>query len=72
MTDETEDLIEQARRAGQAYIDSFNGDLHAVFADLNRRSRERGCEPVALPSKPPHPWQKRLCGISASSIEGEG
>jgi hypothetical protein len=46
-------LIEEARKAGQAYIDSFNGDIKAVCADLRRRAREEGRTVVALPPKPP-------------------
>ena len=54
--DET-DLIEQARSVGQAYIDSFGGDLKAVCADLRRRAHEEGRQVLSLPAKPPHPWQ---------------
>jgi hypothetical protein len=46
-------LVDQARKAGQAYIDSFNGDLKAVCADLRRRAREEGRTVVSLPPKPP-------------------
>jgi hypothetical protein len=35
----TDPLVEEARRAGQAYIDSFKGDLKAACADLRRRAR---------------------------------
>lgn len=51
------DLIEQARKAGQAYIDSLGGDLKAVVADLRRRSIDGGRQAVSLPAKPPPPWQ---------------
>ena len=51
------DLIEQARKAGQAYIDSFAGDLKAVVADLRRRSADASRQTVSSPPKPPHPWQ---------------
>ena len=51
------DLIEKARKAGEAYIDSFGGDLKAVVADLRRRSTEAGRETVSMPPKPPHSWQ---------------
>jgi hypothetical protein len=46
-------LIDEARKAGQAYIDSFKGDLKAVCADLRRRAREEGRTVVSLPPKPP-------------------
>jgi hypothetical protein len=46
-------LIEEARRAGQAYIDSFHGDRQAMLTDLRRRSKEAGHQTVRLPPKPP-------------------
>lgn len=51
------DLIEQARKAGQTYIDSFGGDLKAVCADLRRRSAEAHRPVVSLNPKPPYDWQ---------------
>jgi len=33
-------IVEEARKAGQDYIDSFQGDLEAVFADLKRRTEK--------------------------------
>ncbi len=51
------DLIEEARNAGQAYIDSFNGDLKAVCADLRRRSAEGGRTVVSLPPRRPQAWE---------------
>ena len=47
-------IVEEARQAGQAYIDSFNGDLKAVFADLERRREEarRAGHVVASPAPP--------------------
>ena len=55
MNDEI-DLIEEARKAGQAYIDSFGGDLHAVSADLQKRAEAEGRKMVSLPPKPLRPW----------------
>jgi hypothetical protein len=55
MNDET-NLIEEARKAGRAYIDSFAGDLKAVCADLRRRAKHEGREIVSLPPKAPQPW----------------
>jgi hypothetical protein len=45
-------IVEEARRAGQAYIDSFNGDWKAIVADLNRRSKEEGRQIIDPPLKP--------------------
>jgi hypothetical protein len=44
-------IVEEARQAGKAYIDSFGGDLKAVFADLQKRTEEarRAGHPVASP-----------------------
>ena len=61
------DLIEEARKAGQAYIDSFGGDLKTVCADLRRRSAEAGRKVVSLPPKPPHPWQLQPGGTKKAS-----
>jgi hypothetical protein len=49
----TDPLIEEARNAGQAYIDSFGGDWKALCADLQRRAREEGRTVVSLPPGPP-------------------
>ncbi|GMU21609.1 MAG: hypothetical protein AMXMBFR13_17010 [Phycisphaerae bacterium] len=49
----TDPLIEEARKAGQAYIRSFKGDRHALLADLRRRQQEQGRRVVSLPPKPP-------------------
>lgn len=45
-------IVEEARRAGRAYIDSFNGDLRAVFADLELRRDEarRAGHAIASPA----------------------
>jgi hypothetical protein len=51
----TDPLIEEARSAGQAYIDQFKGDLKAVCADLRRRAREERRQVVNLPPKRPLP-----------------
>jgi hypothetical protein len=51
MTDDP--IVEEARKAGKAYIDSFGGDLKAVFADLQKRTEEarRAGHPVASPAQ---------------------
>jgi len=55
MNDET-NLIEEARKAGQAYVASLRGDISAICADLRRRAREEGRQVVSLPPKAPQPW----------------
>ncbi|RJP33984.1 MAG: hypothetical protein C4547_11405 [Phycisphaerales bacterium] len=53
MTDDP--IVEEVRKAGQAYIDSFGGDLAAVVADLQRRTEEArraGRKVVALRPRP--------------------
>lgn len=57
MTDE-DPIVEEARRAGQAYIHSFQGDWKAMIADLQRRSEERGVKTVSLPPRRPQQPQK--------------
>jgi hypothetical protein len=48
-------IVEEARKAGQAYIDSFHGDRDALLADLRRRAEQEGRQVVSLPPKPPEP-----------------
>ena len=62
MSETTHSPIEEARRAGTAYIRSFGGDLQAVCADLRRLAREEERQVVARPPKPPHPWRVRSSG----------
>lgn len=44
-------IVEEVRKAGQAYIDSFNGDLKAVCEDLRRRSEQAGRRVVSRPPR---------------------
>lgn len=44
-------IVEEARKAGQAYIDSFKGDRKAMIADLNRRSEQAGRKLVSRPPR---------------------
>ena len=46
-------LVEEARRAGQQYIDSFKGDWAALIADLQRRAKAEGRQIVSPPPRPP-------------------
>jgi len=50
---EDDPIVEQARKAGQAYIDSFKGDWKAMLADLRRRSEEAGRTVVSYPPRRP-------------------
>jgi hypothetical protein len=47
-------MVEEARRAGDAYMKQFGYDLKAVFADLRRRTEEArraGRQVVSLPPR---------------------
>ena len=46
-------LIDEVRRAGQAYIESFKGNDQAMVADLRQRAQNEGRQLVTLPPKPP-------------------
>jgi len=46
-------IVEEARKAGQAYLDSFKGDWKAVIDDLNRRSLEERRKMIQLPPRMP-------------------
>jgi hypothetical protein len=52
--DDKDPIVEEARRAGDAYMKRFNYDLKAVFADLRRRTeaaRAAGRQVVSLPPR---------------------
>jgi hypothetical protein len=55
MTMTNEDpIVEEVRRAGDTYMKQFDYDLHAVFADLRRRTEEArlaGRKVVSLPAR---------------------
>ena len=46
-------IVEEARKAGQAYLDSFKGDWKAVIDDLNRRSRDECRNIIQMPPRTP-------------------
>ncbi len=46
-------LVEEARKAGRAYIAAFKGDRKALLEDLRRRQQAEGRQVVSLPSKQP-------------------
>jgi hypothetical protein len=48
-------IVDEVRKAGEAYFAQFNFDLHAICEDLRRRSAERGVQAVALPPRPVQP-----------------
>jgi len=50
--EESQPVVDEARRAGQSYIDSFNGDWKAIVADLDRRAKEEGRHIIEPPPKP--------------------
>jgi hypothetical protein len=59
MTDDIHDapaddpIVEEVRRAGQAYIDSFGGDWKALMEDLRRHAEKRGARTVSFPPRQP-------------------
>jgi hypothetical protein len=44
-------LVEDGRRAGQSYVDSFEGDWKALVADLRRRAQQAGRTPISTPPR---------------------
>lgn len=57
-------LVEEARRAGQAYVASFRGDWAALRADLRRRGEGAARPRVSLPPRPavPRPQAAKKVG----------
>jgi len=49
MTMKDDPLVEEARQAGQQFIDSFKGDWTALAAELNRRAQAEGREVISRP-----------------------
>jgi hypothetical protein len=55
---EGEDLVEEARRGGEAYLAQFNFDLAAACDDLRRRTEEArraGRRVISFPPRRPQP-----------------
>jgi hypothetical protein len=46
-----DDVLEEVRRAREAYAERFNFDLAAIFRDLRERELVGGREVVSLPPK---------------------
>ncbi len=65
MTDDP--IVGEVRKAGQAYIDSFHGDLEAVMPDLRRGTEEARRAGQAVASPPPRPSSRNLSRRSSTS-----
>jgi hypothetical protein len=48
-------IVDEIRKAGEAYFAQFNFNLHAICDDLRRRSEARGVKTVSLPPRKPTP-----------------
>ena len=55
-----DEIVEEIHRIREEYSRSFNHDLKAIFADLQRQQAESGREVVTLPQK--HSLTKRWSG----------
>jgi hypothetical protein len=45
-------IVDEVRRAGEAYFAKFNFDIHAICEDLRRRSEQQGRKTVSFPPRP--------------------
>lgn len=54
-------IVEEARCAGQAFLNSFGGDLRKAAEELNRRTQEAGR--AVMPPVPARPSQLDGSGI---------
>ena len=50
MTDDP--IVDEVRKAGEAYLAKFNFDVKAACDDLRRLSQERGHQTVSFPPRP--------------------
>lgn len=48
-------IVDEVRKAGEAYLAKFNFDLKAVCDDLRRQSEAAGRKTVSLPPRPVEP-----------------
>jgi predicted PolB exonuclease-like 3'-5' exonuclease len=57
-----DEIVEEIHRIREEYSRSFNHDLKAIFADLQKQQAESGKEVVNLPRKPglPTRWSGRM------------
>jgi predicted PolB exonuclease-like 3'-5' exonuclease len=46
-----DEIVEEIHRIREEYSQSFNHDLKAIFADLQKQQAESGREIVSLPQK---------------------
>ncbi|MDZ7703519.1 MAG: hypothetical protein U5L04_03430 [Trueperaceae bacterium] len=51
MTDKTDNIVEEVRRAREAYAERFDYNLQAIFADIKKQQDDSGREFVSLPAK---------------------
>lgn len=47
----TDEIVEEIQKIREEYAKSFNYDLDAIFADLQKKQAESGREVVKLPPK---------------------
>ena len=74
-----DEIVEEIHRNRQEYSRSFNHDLKAIFADLQKQQAKSGREVVNLPRKPglTTRWSKRTRDLSdnakdTSTLEPNG
>ena len=48
-------IVDEVRKAGEAYLAKFNFDLKAVCEDLRRQSEAAGRKTISLPPRPVQP-----------------
>jgi len=48
-----DEIVDETRRAREAYAASLNYDLEAIYQDLKAKERESGHPVASFPPKPP-------------------
>ncbi len=55
----TDPIVDEVRKAGDAYFKKFNYDLKAAFEDMRHRTEQSGRKVVSLPPRPAKPRPSR-------------
>jgi predicted PolB exonuclease-like 3'-5' exonuclease len=70
-----DEIVEEIHRIREEYSRSFNHDLKAIFADLQKQQAESGREVVDFSQQKrslPTRWSGRARGVDSDNLAGSG